>query len=51
LRYAKRESGRLIGWIYYAANVPTLRRKRERAERAIVDATWYRHALSDLDGR
>lgn len=33
LRYAKAESIRLLGWIYYAADVPCLLRKREKAER------------------
>jgi hypothetical protein len=45
LRWAKRESVTLLRWIYYAADVPALRRKRERAERALVGATWYRHLL------
>jgi len=49
LRYAKRESASLIRWMYHAADVPALRRKRERAERAIVGATWYRHSLSDTE--
>ena len=47
LRYAKRESVILLRWIYYHADVPALRRKRERAERAMAQATWYRHSLSD----
>lgn len=49
LRWAKRESASLIRWMYYAADVPALRRKREMAERAIVGATWYRHPLSDTE--
>jgi hypothetical protein len=32
LRYARRESGRLLPWIYYAASVPCLARKRARSE-------------------
>jgi hypothetical protein len=46
LRWAKRESASLLRWIYYARDVPALRRKRERAERALAGATWYRHVLS-----
>jgi hypothetical protein len=33
LRYAKADSIRLIGWMYYAPNVPCLARKRAKAER------------------
>ncbi len=33
LRYAKAESIRLIGWMYYAPDVPCLARKRAKAER------------------
>lgn len=33
LRYAKEESIRVIGWMYYAPDVPCLARKRVRAER------------------
>jgi hypothetical protein len=33
LRYAKAESIRLIGWMYYAPNLPCLARKRAKAER------------------
>ena len=33
LRYAKAESIRLIGWMYYAPGVPCLARKRVKAER------------------
>ena len=51
LRYAKRESLRLLQWMYYAAGIPALKRKRDRAERALANATWYRHALTDLDAR
>lgn len=51
LRWAKRESHSLLTWIYYAPNVPALRRKRERAERAMANATWYRHSLSDSETR
>ena len=32
LRYAKRESIRLLHWMYYAPNVPCLARKRAKAE-------------------
>jgi hypothetical protein len=32
LRYARRESIRLLPWIYYAASVPCLARKRARSE-------------------
>jgi hypothetical protein len=49
LRWAKRESHSLLTWIYYTPNVPALRRKRERAERAMANATWYRHSLSKID--
>jgi hypothetical protein len=51
LRYAKRESFRLLQWMYYAPDIPALRRKRDRAQRALASATWYRHALADLDAR
>jgi hypothetical protein len=51
LRYAKRESVSLLRWVYYAPDVPALRRKRERADRALAEATWYRHSLSDVDAR
>jgi hypothetical protein len=33
LRYARRESGRLLPWIYYAPSLPCLARKRARSER------------------
>lgn len=33
LRYAKADSIRLIGWMYYAPDVPCLARKRAKAER------------------
>ncbi len=33
LRYAKRESIRLLHWMYYSPSVPCLARKRARAER------------------
>ena len=33
LRYAKRESLRLLGWMYYGPDVPCLDRKRLKAER------------------
>lgn len=36
LRYAKAESLRLIGWIYYAPDVPCLARKRATAERFLA---------------
>jgi hypothetical protein len=32
LRYARRESGRLLPWIYYAPSIPCLARKRARSE-------------------
>lgn len=32
LRYARRESGRLLPWIYYAPSVPCLARKRAKSE-------------------
>jgi len=51
LCYAKRESVSLLKWMYYATDLPALRRKRDRAERAIEGATWYRHPLSELDAR
>jgi len=31
LRYAKAESIRLLGWMYYSADVPCLVRKRDKA--------------------
>ena len=36
LRYAKADSIRLIGWMYYAPNVPCLARKRAKAERFLL---------------
>lgn len=36
LRYAKADSIRLIGWMYYASNVPCLARKRAKAERFLL---------------
>lgn len=51
LRYAKRESVMLLRWMYYDDGVPCLRRKRERAERALVNPTWYRHPLTEADTR
>lgn len=36
LRYAKAESIRLIGWMYYASNLPCLARKRAKAERLLL---------------
>lgn len=51
LRYGKRESVRLLAWIYHHADIPALRRKRERAERAMAGATWYRHSLASVDTR
>jgi hypothetical protein len=33
LRYAKQESLRLLGWMYYSADVPCLARKRLKAEK------------------
>ena len=47
LRYGKRDSVRLLRWMYYAPDVPSLRRKRERVEHALVNPTWYRHSLTD----
>jgi hypothetical protein len=47
LRYAKRESARLLTWIYYAPEILALHRKRGHAERALAGATWYRHSLSE----
>jgi hypothetical protein len=35
LRYAKRKSLRILGWMYYAPNIPCLVRKRAIAERFI----------------
>jgi Homeodomain-like domain-containing protein len=35
LRYAKKESLRVLGWMYYAPNIPCLVRKRAIAERFI----------------
>ena len=51
LRYAKRESVSLLKWMYYAPSVPSLSRKRVRAERALLNPTWYRHALSEPNAR
>ena len=36
LRYAKRESVRLLRWIYYSQDLPCLARKRARAERFLL---------------
>jgi len=36
LRYAKAESIRLLGWMYYAPNVPCLTRKRVKAEKFLA---------------
>ena len=36
LTYAKAQSIQLIGWMYYAANVPCLKRKRIKAERFLA---------------
>lgn len=49
LRYAKRESATLLTWLYYAPEIPALRRKRQRAVSALAGATWYRHLLSDTE--
>ncbi len=51
LRYAKRESLRLLQWLYYSDQIVALRRKRERAARALAGATWYRHPLAEIDAR
>jgi hypothetical protein len=51
LRDAKRESLRLLQWMYHTADIPALRRKRDRADRALANASWYRHPLSELDAR
>ena len=51
LRYAKRESLELLRWMYHSPTTPALRRKRDRAERALAGLTWYRHSLSELDTR
>ncbi len=47
LRYGKKDSVAILKWMYHAPDVPSLRRKRERAERALADPTWYRRSLSD----
>ena len=49
LRYGKRDSVHLLQWMYDAPDVPALRRKREHAKRALFNATWYRHSLSDRE--
>jgi len=36
LRYAKAESIRLLGWMYYSADVPCLARKRDKAVRFLA---------------
>ena len=36
LQFAKKESVRLISWIYYKQNIPCLERKRETATRALT---------------
>jgi hypothetical protein len=41
LRYAKAESIRLIGWMYYAPNVACLTRKRATAERFLSPLGQY----------
>lgn len=51
LRYAKRDSVGLLRWMYYSPDVPALRRKRERAERALANVTWYRHSLANAESR
>lgn len=51
LRYAKRDSVNLLRWMYHAPGVPALHRKREHAERALANATWYRHSLSERETR
>lgn len=51
LRYAKRDSVSLLKWMYHSPDVPALRRKREHAERALANPTWYRHSLSKVDVR
>jgi hypothetical protein len=51
LRYGKRESFRLLQWMYYSPDVPALRRKREHADGAVRHLTWYRHALSERGDR
>lgn len=51
LRYAKRDSVSVLKWMYHAHDVPALARKRERAERALANPTWYRHSLSGVDTR
>lgn len=38
LRYARRESCRLLPWIYYAPSIPCLARKRARSERFLQRA-------------
>jgi hypothetical protein len=49
LRYAKRESFGLLQWIYYAPDLAALQRKRDHAQRAVANATWYRRSLADLE--
>jgi hypothetical protein len=51
LRYAKRDSVSLLQWMYYSPAVPALRRKRQHAEHALANVTWYRRSLSDHDAR
>jgi len=42
LRWARRESVRLLGWMYYAPSLPCLARKRHRAEPFLAEATSTR---------
>jgi hypothetical protein len=49
LRYAKRDSVTLLRWMYYSARVPALQRKRDHADRALANVTWYRHSLSERE--
>jgi hypothetical protein len=51
LRYAKRESARLLRWIYHSPDIMALRRKQEAATQALASVTWYRRSLSDRDRR
>jgi hypothetical protein len=37
--------------MYHAPDVPSLRRKREVAERTLANVTWYRHTLAELQAR
>jgi len=50
LRFAKRDSMQILRWIYYAADVMCLQRKRIRAEQALALASSFRDKRSKARG-